>query len=191
MCRIAQLVICLVCLPWHGFSASAESPAMAQYGDSSGSVERSCPVWQFSDPKGKLPAIKIFAQAWPDGRIDLAISQPNENQVITRLSLQGATAHEGCDFVSLHAIPGGDWGWHIAWSSRQQAAAFYARLDAQAWVSSPPKRFSSPVKDGQHPAPPQQVRLILSPQDLHLQLAPSQASFVSDDEGRTWQVWQE
>ena len=48
---------------------------------------------------------------------------------------------------------GGDWGYHMAWfDGGDNAGLFYARMDGNAWVSSPAKRFGDVNKQAGHPA---------------------------------------
>lgn len=49
---------------------------------------------------------------------------------------------------------GGDWGWHIAWydGAEGKQGLRYARLDGDAWVTSPPRRFGNADAQAGHPA---------------------------------------
>lgn len=51
---------------------------------------------------------------------------------------------------------GNTWGWHMAWfdgaSDTSKTGLYYARMDSEAWVSSPAKRFGDANQQAGHPA---------------------------------------
>ncbi len=69
---------------------------------------------------------------------------------------------DGCPHHGAALAVGGEgndwWGYHIAWfdggndDSGKDASLFYARMDGEAWVSSPPKKFGKHVNQAGHPA---------------------------------------
>jgi hypothetical protein len=117
---------------------------------------------------------------------DLAMGvQSGAGQDIKRVSYDGIKT-EGCHYKTVAIIPGGgqnQWGWHLAWAGSH--GLNYARMDGQAWVSSPPKRFSkAAVSD---------IRLQAEGSALSLLWYEQQGDktvifqAVSHDEGRSWE----
>ncbi len=53
-------------------------------------------------------------------------------------------------------LDGKTWGWHMAWfdgaSATSKMGLYYARMDSEAWVSSPAKRFGDANQQAGHPA---------------------------------------
>lgn len=49
---------------------------------------------------------------------------------------------------------GGDWGWHLAWYDGNEAkpGLYVARMDGEAWVASPARRFGDADAQAGHPA---------------------------------------
>lgn len=146
-------------------------------------ADEDCPTWHFDDHNtGQLAALNIVQQRTPQ-HAELFVIH-SQTQASTKLSLHGNAQH-GCQFSTVTAIAGGDWGWHIAWIHQHIPGVFYARLDAQAWVTSPPKRLS----------PLRASTIELQQTATHLQLnivtmdgltdAPLQLH--SEDEGKHWQ----
>jgi len=79
------------------------------------------------------------------------------------------------------------WGWHMAWfDGGNKTGLYYARMDDQAWVSSPAKRFGDVTQQAGHPAllsRGERVWLVwkeLTDQASMIKLA------VSEDGGRSW-----
>lgn len=149
-----------------------------------------CPPYQFLSPDQQAEHhIQVRQQRFSNSATDLvvetvALEQPKS----TRLSFSPARTDnvEQCDFPVVVALKGADWGWHIAWLSSLSTGVFYARLDSQAWVTSPAKRlFDGPVSQLRFEQQQQQII-------LHLQLTDSaQAPTItlqSDDEGKHWQL---
>jgi hypothetical protein len=82
---------------------------------------------------------------------------------------------------------GQQWGWHMAWfDGGEKSGLFYARMDSEAWVSSPAKRFGDALQQAGHPAllsQDEQVWLAwkeLADESSIIKLA------VSKDGGRSW-----
>ena len=69
---------------------------------------------------------------------------------------------DGCPHHGAALATGGEgkdwWGYHMAWfdggndDSGKDASLFYARMDGEAWVSSPPKKFGKHSNQAGHPA---------------------------------------
>lgn len=69
---------------------------------------------------------------------------------------------DGCPHHGAALASGGEgaqwWGYHMAWfdggndDAGKDATLFYARMDGEAWVSSPPKKFGNMKKQAGHPA---------------------------------------
>jgi len=69
---------------------------------------------------------------------------------------------DGCPHHGAALTGGGDgarwWGYHMAWfdggndDAGKDATLFYARMDGEAWVSSPARKFGNMKKQAGHPA---------------------------------------
>ena len=60
---------------------------------------------------------------------------------------------DACPHHGPALAKGGDWGYHMAWfDGGDKAGLFYARMDGEAWVSSPAKRFGDTNSQAGHPA---------------------------------------
>lgn len=79
-----------------------------------------------------------------------------------RRATYGRWRVDGCPHHGAALATGGDgaqwWGYHMAWfdggndDAGKDAALFYARMDGEAWVSSPAKKFGNMKKQAGHPA---------------------------------------
>lgn len=103
----------------------------------------------------------------------------------TRLSFAGSK-QAGCHFPSFALIKGGDWGWHVVWTSSANHGVFYARVDGEAWVSSLPKKLSQAVAE-QVTLKEMQGKLIITAK-YRANLNLPDENFISDDEGRNWDL---
>ena len=85
------------------------------------------------------------------------------NQVpVTKRSTFGRWKIDGCPHHGAALATGGEgkdwWGYHMAWfdggndDSGKDGSLFYARMDGEAWVSSPPKKFGNHTSQAGHPA---------------------------------------
>lgn len=131
--------------------------------------------------------VTLRQQVFDGGLQELAIiyQLANAKQKITRLSFAGSK-EAGCHFPSFNLIKGGDWGWHVVWTSSANHGVFYARVDGEAWVSSLPKKLSQAVAE-QVTVKEMQGKLIITakyPANLNL----PDGNFISDDEGRNWDL---
>ncbi len=69
---------------------------------------------------------------------------------------------DGCPHHGAALVTGGEgddwWGYHMAWfdggndDSGAKSALYYARMDGEAWVSSPAKKFGNMKKQAGHPS---------------------------------------
>ena len=105
---------------------------------------------------------------------------------------------DGCPHHGAALASGGEgerwWGYHMAWfdggndDAGKDATLFYARMDGEAWVSSPPKKFGNMKKQAGHPtlfAAGENVWLVWREKDA----GKSQVWFMkSSDEGKSWDV---
>lgn len=149
------------------------------------SADTDCPRAEAKGPDGVQ--IEFRQYQFPDGRADLILRHAGEdgNMEIRRVTY-GGTKTDSCQYQSLAIVPGGGekpWGWHLAWAGAMGLR--YARMDGNAWVSSPPKRLSSAsVRD---------VRLQINGNELLIwwqeQNGDKQEVYqaVSHDEGRSWE----
>lgn len=83
---------------------------------------------------------------------------------------------------------GGDWGWHLAWydGNEKKPGLYVTRLDGEAWVTSPARRFGKADAQAGHPA------LYAKGEQVFLawkEMTESTAVImvmVSEDGGRSW-----
>jgi hypothetical protein len=88
-------------------------------------------------------------------------AQANQVPVTKRVTF-GRWKIDGCPHHGAALATGGEgkdwWGYHMAWfdggndDSGKDASLFYARMDGEAWVSSPPKKFGKHSNQAGHPA---------------------------------------
>jgi hypothetical protein len=131
--------------------------------------------------------VVLMQQVFDGGVQELAINYQdlNAKKKTSRLSFAGSK-EAGCHFPSFALLKGGDWGWHVVWTSSANQGVFYARVDGEAWVSSLPKKLSRAVAE-QLAFKEIQGNLIITakyPANLNL----PDESFISDDEGRNWDL---
>lgn len=103
---------------------------------------------------------------------------------------------DGCPHHGAALASGGEgerwWGYHMAWfdggndDAGKDATLFYARMDGEAWVSSPAKKFGNMKKQAGHPAlfaSGENVWLVWREKDAGI----SQLWLMkSSDEGKNW-----
>jgi len=103
---------------------------------------------------------------------------------------------DGCPHHGAALMTGGEgarwWGYHMAWfdggndDAGKDATLFYARMDGEAWVSSPARRFGDMKKQAGHPA------LAASGENVWLAWREKDAGksqlwlMKSNDEGKSW-----
>jgi len=109
---------------------------------------------------------------------DLGMSVGSEIEDIKRVTFISTAS--ACHIQPIALERGGDWGWHLVWTEGD-AGVFYARMDGEAWVSSPKKKIA------ELPASEIELKLTNLTVELHwTDAAGNQASRKSDDEGRYW-----
>jgi hypothetical protein len=130
--------------------------------------------------------VTLMQQVFDGGLQELAIiyQDPNAKQKATRLSFAGSK-EASCHFPSFTFIKGGDWGWHVVWTSSANLGVFYARVDGEAWVSSLPKKLSRAVAEQVTLKETQGKLIITAKYPANLKLPDE--NFVSGDEGRNWE----
>lgn len=104
---------------------------------------------------------------------------------------------DGCPHHGAALAVGGEgarwWGYHMAWfdggndDKGSKASLYYARMDGEAWVSSPAKRFGNMKKQAAHPALAsngERVWLVWREKDAGM----NQVWLIqSADEGKSWE----
>lgn len=147
--------------------------------------DRDCPRAEAKGADGTQ--IEFRQYQFPDGTSDLILSHQAENGAmdIKRVTYGGGRA-EGCRYKAVAIVPGGgekQWGWHLAWAGNQGLR--YARMDGNAWVSSPPKRLSASSAND--------VQLQVNGPELLIWWREQNGDkteiyqSVSHDEGRSWE----
>lgn len=130
--------------------------------------------------------IEFRQHQFPDGGSDLVLGLPTANGMDIKRVTYGGGKTEGCHHKSVALASGGgenQWGWHLAWAGNQ--GLFYARMDGQAWVSSPPKRLTT--------ADASEIKLQVNGSELLLRWHEQHGDgievyqAVSHDEGRSWE----
>lgn len=86
---------------------------------------------------------------------------------------------------------GKTWGWHMAWfdgaADTSKMGLYYARMDSEAWVSSPAKRFGDANQQAGHPALLSQGEQVwLAWKELTDTASVIKLAYSSDG-GRSWQ----
>ena len=131
--------------------------------------------------------VTLTQQVFDGGLQELAIiyQLANAKQKTTRLSFAGSK-EAGCHFPSFALLKGGDWRWHVVWTSSANQGVFYARVDGEAWVSSLPKKLSQAVAE-QVTLKEMQGKLIITAK-YRANLNLPDENFISADEGRNWDL---
>lgn len=137
-----------------------------------------CPQAQLVDENGNI--VRLLQRKF-DGVYELVLLAGNATQqaLKSRLTYDG-TSDSACRFGAAAIAKGGTWGWHLAWADAHHV--YVARMDGEAWVHVPPKRFalSSALS----------LKFQQSGSVLQLVVTNSQGIFslYSDDEGRSWDI---
>ena len=129
--------------------------------------------------------IQVAQSVFDGGLQELAMihQAAASNQKITRLSFAGSK-ETGCHFPAIAVLKGGDWGWHVVWTSSANRGVFYARVDGEAWVSSLPKKLSREVAELVAFKELKDKLIVTAKYPINLNLPEQQ--FFSEDEGRSW-----
>lgn len=132
--------------------------------------------------------VAMWRQLFPGGVRDHAIARlvPGQIAQVHRASF-GGWKIDACPHHGPALARGGDWGWHMAWyDGGDKAGLYYARMDGDAWVSSPPRRFGDVEAQAGHPALLSQgERVWLAWKELTEPGAVVRLA-SSDDGGRNW-----
>lgn len=138
-----------------------------------------CPVAVFNE--GDVSHAYLWQHRFSDGTADLVMSlnMPEGNGEVRRVSYGGSKA-AGCQYLALAIARGGNWGWHIVWSTER--GVFYSRMDGEAWVSSPPKKIAANKAV--------RVSLKQTENQLRIEWIEQDSAAIgfaeSSDEGRSW-----
>ena len=142
-----------------------------------------CELVYFSEHDGAK--VLLTQKVFDGGFQELAIvhQEANAQEKVTRLSFAGSKEN-GCHFPAFSSLKGGEWGWHVVWTSSANQGVFYARVDGDAWVSSLPKRLSRDLAEKVTISETQGQLIITMRYSSNLDLHEQQ--FFSEDEGRSW-----
>jgi hypothetical protein len=122
-----------------------------------------CRIAMTNKPDGTVVAMwrHVFEGGERDHMIAEIPLQANQKPVVNRATF-GRWKVNGCPHHGAALARGGEgkdwWGYHMAWfdggndDSGKDAALFYARMDGEAWVSSPPKKIGNHNNMAGHPA---------------------------------------
>lgn len=122
--------------------------------------------------------LSLVVREFEAGKYDLAMLLGEQAPEVKRISFSGRES--ACAYQPLVLERGGSWGWHMVWQEPDRGL-FYARMDGEAWVSSPSKRIAD--------KPVQQVEFLSNGQQLDISWQDEtgqQFSRRSTDEGRSW-----
>ena len=159
-----------VCFSFAGGAQAAELPVPKSICDVATTVDsRQQPVYftqqTFEDNVQELAVIALSEQKTP---------------IIKRVTYNQKKSAE-CHFPTIAITRAGQWGWFLAWAHEDKA--YYARMDGEALVFSPPKLLPEPdVKKieflNDFPKPTMRLQTQTGASKL----------LISDDEGRNWQA---
>jgi hypothetical protein len=120
-----------------------------------------CRIALVTPDDGSGDAVALWRHVFEGGVRDHAIARFNTHTVsadaIKRASF-GNWQIDACPHHGPALAQGGNWGWHMAWfdggtrNREKMPGLFYARMDGEAWVSSPAKRIGDGSKQAGHPA---------------------------------------
>src|SRR5690606_23965083 len=111
-----------------------------------------CRIAMTTDAAGN--AVAMWRHLFDDGIRDHAIAKFSDAPItdVKRASF-GDWKIDACPHHGPALARGGDWGWHMAWfDGGEKAGLFYSRMDGEAWVSAPAKRFGNVEQQAGHPA---------------------------------------
>jgi len=146
-----------------------------------------CRIAMLANEKGD--AVMMWRHLFDGGVRDHAMAKIGVNEKSTKIHRAsfGQWKINACPHHGPALAKGGDWGYHMAWfDGGDKAGLFYARMDGDAWVSSPAKRFGDANSQAGHPA------LISNGEQVWLAWkemtdTASQVKLIkSDDGGRSW-----
>ena len=128
------------------FTVAYANNAQAEVADWENSA---CPVAKTQGENNQ--AVYFFQHTFGDGTRDLAMVKTHAGEAldIKRVTYAGKKT-PACQYKALAITSGGNWGWHLAWIDAD--VVYYVRMDGEAWVSSPAKKFSHQKSQADHPA---------------------------------------
>lgn len=144
-------------------------------------------------------AVAMWRHLFEGGVRDHAIMQFGQGLTSNSGVHRASFGHWKIDACPHHgpAIARGDqngktWGWHMAWfdgaSDTSKMGLYYARMDSEAWVSSPAKRFGDANQQAGHPALLSQGEQVwLAWKELTDTASVIKLAYSSDG-GRSWQA---
>ena len=112
-----------------------------------------CRIAMLADEQGD--AVMMWRHLFYGGVRDHAIAKVSANDTTPKVHRAsfGDWKIDACPHHGPAIARGGDWGYHMAWfDGGDKAGLFYARMDGDAWVSSPAKRFGDANNQAGHPA---------------------------------------
>jgi hypothetical protein len=155
-----------------------------------------CRIALANKPDGTIVA--MWRHVFEGSERDHMIAEiPAANKIpVPKRATFGRWKIDGCPHHGAALASGGEgerwWGYHMAWfdggndDAGKDATLFYARMDGEAWVSSPAKRFGNMNKLAGHPAllaAGENVWLVWREKDA----GKSQVWLMkSSDEGKSW-----
>lgn len=159
----------------------------AEYKVADGSCE-CCRIGLATEPGGTAV---IFWRHVYDGSIrDHAAARIGQRGVLKEpvRATFGNWKIDACPHHGPAIVRGGDWGWHLAWydGNEKKPGLYVARLDGEAWVTSPARRFGNADAQAGHPA------LFAMGEQVFLtwkEMTDTSAvimAMVSEDGGRSW-----
>jgi len=147
-----------------------------------------CRIAMIADEKDRV--VLMWRHLFEGGVRDHAIATLNleaSSPAVHRASF-GHWKVDACPHHGPALARGGEWGYHMAWfDGGEKSGLFYARMDGDAWVTSPAKRFGNASQQAGHPALASQGESVwlawkeISEQDSTIQIA------FSSDGGRSWE----
>lgn len=111
-----------------------------------------CQMALASQADGKVAI--LWQQVFDGGEGDHALTEisPTQAAEIVRVS-HSRTKVQGCAQQGAALSVGEGFGYHLAYiDSGKKPGLRIARMDRQAWVTSPPRRIGNPQKNADHPA---------------------------------------
>lgn len=89
--------------------------------------------------------VVLLQHTFEGGFQDLAIAFSGEHGLVYKRVTFGGPKAPHCHYQAMGLAKGGDWGWHITWVAEGSPILYYARMDGEAWVSSPTKKLNKNV----------------------------------------------
>lgn len=112
-----------------------------------------CRIATASKPDGTVAVLWRHVFAGSERDHAMAEIKPGSTPVLVRASY-GHWKIDGCPHHGAALAVGEGFGYHLAYfdGAGESPGLRIARMDGEAWVTSPPKRFGDPKKNAGHPA---------------------------------------